>query len=271
MATGLLPVSPQGANVDSGFYAACAGLRAQSQALEVAGHNLANLNTAGFRGQQTTFQSLVAASGPTVPNGLSNVLKSVLNSATNNFGVLEGTHLDMTAGSLQPTGNPLDVGIEGSGFFAIWTARGTRYTRNGSFQISSSGQLVTAAGDLVLGDPALKDKGGISIPAGAVAIASDGTLSVNGAVAGSLQLVEFSAGTKLTSEGGTLIAAPEGSAKPAQQSALKQGALEASNVNSISSVVTLIGVERQAEMLQRAMSLFDTEFNHIAATDLAKV
>ena len=249
--------------MDSGFYAACAGLRAQSQALEVAGHNLANLNTAGFRGQQTTFQSLVAASGPTVPN--------MLNLATNNFGVLEGTHLDTTAGSLQPTGNPLDVGIEGSGFFAIWTARGTRYTRNGSFQVSSSGQLVTAAGDLVLGDPALKDKGGISVPAGAVSIASDGTLSVNGAVAGSLQLVEFVAGTKLTSEGGTLIAAPEGSAMPAQQSALKQGALEASNVNSISSVVTLIGVQRQAEMLQRALSLFDTEFNHIAATDLAKV
>ena len=249
--------------MDSGFYAACAGLRAQSQALEVAGHNLANLNTAGFRGQQTTFQSLMAVSRPTVPN--------VLNLATNNFGVLEGTHLDMTAGSLQPTGNPLDVGIEGSGFFAIWTARGTRYTRNGSFQVSSSGQLVTAAGDLVLGNPALKDKGGISIPAGAVSIASDGTLSVNGAVAGSLQLVEFPAGTKLTSEGGTLIAAPEGSAKPAQQSALKQGALEASNVNSINSVVTLIGVERQAEMLQRALSLFDTEFNHIAATDLAKV
>jgi flagellar basal-body rod protein FlgF/flagellar basal-body rod protein FlgG len=249
--------------VDSGFYAACAGLRAQSQALEVAGHNLANLNTAGFRGQQTTFQSLMAVSGPTVPN--------VLNLATNNFGVLEGTHLDTTAGSLQPTGNPLDVGIEGSGFFAIWTARGTRYTRNGSFQVSSSGQLVTAAGDLVLGDPALKDKGGISVPAGAVSIASDGTLSVNGAVAGSLQLVEFAAGTKLTSEGGTLIAAPEGSAMPAQQSALKQGALEASNVNSISSVVTLIGLQRQAEMLQRALSLFDTEFNHIAATDLAKV
>jgi flagellar basal-body rod protein FlgF/flagellar basal-body rod protein FlgG len=195
----------------------------------------------------------------------------VLNLATNNFGVLEGTHLDTTAGSLQPTGNPLDVGIEGSGFFAIWTARGTRYTRNGSFQVSSSGQLVTAAGDLVLGDPALKDKGGISVPAGAVSIASDGTLSVNGAVAGSLQLVEFAAGTKLTSEGGTLIAAPEGSAMPAQQSALKQGALEASNVNSISSVVTLIGLQRQAEMLQRALSLFDTEFNHIAATDLAKV
>jgi flagellar basal-body rod protein FlgF len=257
--------------VDSGFYAACAGLQAQSQALEVAAHNLANLNTAGFRGQQTTFQSLVASSRPTVPNVLNNVLNSVLNSATNNFGVLEGTHLDLTAGNLVATGNPLDVGIEGGGFFAIQTALGTRYTRNGSFQVSSSGQLVTAAGDLVLGNLALKDKGGITVPAGVISIASDGTLSVNGAVAGSIQLVEFAPGTKLTSEGETLIAAPEGSAKPAQQSSLKQGALESSNVNSISSVVTLIGVQRQAEMLQRCMSLFDTEFNHIASTDLAKV
>ncbi len=245
--------------MDSGFYAACAGLRAQSQALEVAAHNLANLNTAGFRGQQTTFQSLMAVSRPTVPN--------VLNLATNNFGVLEGTHLDMTAGNLEATGNPLDVGIEGDGFFVIQAKGGTRYTRNGSFQVSSSGQLVTAAGDPVLGA-----NGAISVPTGAVSIASDGTLSVNGAVAGSIRLAEFAPGTTLTSEGETLIAAaPEGSAKPAQQSTLRQGALESSNVNSISSVVTLLGVQRQAEMLQRAMSLFDTEFNRIASIDLAKV
>lgn len=262
--------------MDSGFYAACAGLRAQSQALEVSAHNLANLNTAGFRGQQTTFQSLVAASRPGVPSALGGVLSStvinnVLNSATNNFGVLEGSHLDMTAGNLQATGNPLDVGIEGGGFFAIQTAQGTRYTRNGSFQVSSGGQLVTAAGDLVLGDLAMKDKGGINVPAGAVSIASDGTLSVNGAVAGSIQLVQFDPGTQLTSEGGTLIAAPAGSAKPMLQPTLRQGTLESSNVNSISSVVTLIGVQRQAEMLQRAMSLFDTEFNRIATSDLPKV
>ncbi|MGB7151162.1 MAG: flagellar basal-body rod protein FlgF [Terriglobales bacterium] len=252
-----------GANVDSGFYAACAGLRSQSEALEVSGHNLANLNTAGFRGEQTTFQSLVAASRPTVPN--------VLNLATNNFGVLEGTHLDLTAGNLEKTGNPLDVAIEGSGFFAIQTARGTRYTRNGSFQVSSAGQLVTQAGDLVLSNFKLKEKGAISVPAGVVSIEPDGTLSVNGAVAGNIQLVDFAPGTPLTPEGGSVLAAPEGSAQPTQQSQLKQGALESSNVNPITSVVTLIGVQREAEMLQRCMSLFDTEFNHIASTDLAKV
>ena len=267
MAIGLLPIQPQGANVDSGFYAACAGLKAQSQALEVVAHNLANLNTAGFHGDQATFQSLLAVSRPAAPNVLSNVL----NSATNNFGVLEGTHMDMTAGNLETTGNPLDVGIEGSGFFVIQTARGTRYTRNGSFQVSNSGVLVTKAGDPVLGDPALGAKGVINVPAGPVSIASDGTLSVKGAVAGSIGLVEFAPGTKLTPEGESLLAAPEASAKPSTKPALRQGVIETSNVNSISSVVTLIGVQRQAEMLQRAMTLFDNEFNRIASTDLAKV
>src|ERR1035438_5714593 len=259
-------------NVDSGFYASCAELRAQSQALEVAAHNLANLNTTGFRGQQTTFRSILAASSSAGPNGLSYVANSVLNRATNNFGVLEGTHTDMTAGNLVSTGNPLDVAIEGSGFFAIRTAAGTQYTRNGSFQVSSGGRLVTATGDLVLSNPALKDKDpGINVPAGPVSIASDGTVSVNGAVAGTIGLVDFAPGTQLTSEGGTLMSAPEGSAKVALQSQMKQGALESSNVNSIGAVVTLIGVQRQADMLQRCMSLFDTEFSQIASTQLAKV
>jgi flagellar basal-body rod protein FlgF len=248
--------------VDSGFYAACAGLRAQSQALEVAAHNLANLNTAGFRGQRTTFESQLAVSSPMVSKGFD----SALNLAANNFGVLQGTHLDLTPGNLQATGNPLDVGIEGSGFFTIQTAGGTRYTRNGSFQVSSSGQLVTSAGDPVLGT-----NGPITVPAGAITIAPDGTISVKGAIAGSIRLTEFAPGADLTAEGGTLIAAPEGSGKPAQQSTLKQGVLESSNVNSIDSVVTLIGVQREAETLQRAMSLFDSEFNHIASTELAKV
>jgi flagellar basal-body rod protein FlgF/flagellar basal-body rod protein FlgG len=253
--------------MDSAFYASCAGLRAQSQALEVLGHNLANLNTVGFRGQETTFESLLAVSGPTTGN----VLNNVLNKAANNFGVLEGTRLDTTAGNLSATGNPLDLAIEGSGYFAIQTEGGTRYTRNGSFQMSSTGQLVTAAGDAVLSDPARGANATIRIPAGPVTIAPDGTISVNGAVAGKIELVEFAPGTPLVSEGGTLLAAPEGSAVAAQQSMLKQGSLESSNVNSITAVVQLIGVQRQAEMMQRAMTLIDTEFNHIASSDLAKV
>ena len=244
--------------MDSGFYAACAGLRAQSQALEVAAHNLANVNTPGFRGEQTTFQSLLATARPVVANALT--------LATNSYGVLEGTRLDLSAGNLTSTGNPLDVGIEGKGFFVVKTARGTRYTRNGSFQVSSKGVLVTAAGDPVLGDTGI-----IRIPEGAAAISSDGTVSVNGAVAGHIRLVDFPLGTKIASEGGTLLSAPAASERPAQQASLRESMLESSNVNAIGSMVTLIGVQRQAEMLGRALSFFDTEFNHIAASELAKV
>ncbi len=244
--------------MDSGFYAACAGLRAQSQALEVAAHNLANLNTTGFRGQQTSFQTLLAIARPVVSN--------VLNLAINNFGVLEGTHLDLGAGSLENTGNPLDAGIEGNGFFAIQTPQGTRYTRNGSFRVAPTGELVTATGNPVLGED-----GAIRVPAGAVSISSDGTLSVNSAVAGKIRLVEFTPGTKLASEGQSLLSAPNGSERPATQTSLRPGALESSNVNAVGAMMTLISVQREAEMMQRALSLFHTEFNRIAANDVPRV
>ncbi|MFY9561133.1 MAG: flagellar basal-body rod protein FlgF [Terriglobales bacterium] len=244
--------------MDSGFYASCAGLRAQSQALEVAAHNLANLSTTGFRGQQPSFQTLLAIARPVVSN--------VLNLATNNFGVLEGTHLDLAAGNLETTGNPLDLGIEGSGFFAIQTPQGTRYTRDGSFRIARTGELVTASGHPVLGE-----NGVIRVPSGATSISSDGALSVNGAVAGKIRLVEFAPGTKLVSEGEALLSAPAGSERPARQTSVRQGVLESSNVNPISAVMTLIGVQREAEMMQRALSMFHSEFNRIAANDLPRV
>jgi flagellar basal-body rod protein FlgF len=244
--------------VDSGFYAACAGLRAQSQALEVAAHNLANLNTAGFRGQQTAFQSLLALARPATAN--------VLNQTINNYGVLEGSHLDRSTGNLENTGNPLDLGIEGDGFFTIQTALGTRYTRNGSFKVSPSGELVTANSDPVLGET-----GVIRVPPGAVAISPDGTISVKGAVAGRVRFTEFSPDTAMTSEGQTLLAAPEGSARPAHHTSVQQGAIESSNVNAIGATVNLIGVQRQAEMMQRTLSIFYTEFNRIATGDLPRI
>ncbi len=244
--------------VDSGFYAACAGLKAQSQALDVAAHNLANLSTTGFRGQQASFQSMLAIARPVVPN--------VLNLATNNFGVLQGTHLDLSAGNLENTGNPLDLALEGSGFFAIQTPQGTRYTRNGSFQVSRTGELTTAAGNPVLGD-----SGVVRVPAGAVSISSDGTLSVNSAVAGKIRLVEFAPETNLVSEGQALLRAPADSERAARQTSVKPGAIESSNVSPINGMMILIGVQREAEMMQRVLSLFHTEFNRIAANDLPRV
>jgi flagellar basal-body rod protein FlgF len=245
--------------LDSGFYAACAGLKAKTQALEIVANNLANITTNGYRAHDTTFRSLLA--------GTSRASGNPLNRAVNDFGVLGGSRIDLRAGNLETTGNPLDLALEGDGFFAVQRGSETLYTRNGNFRISATGQLVTSGGDPVLGE-----QGPISLPSGKVSVGSDGTLSIDGAVAGKLRLAAFKTGTDLVAAGAAYYAAPKGAAvSVASDNAVRQGMLESANVNPVSGVVSLIAVQREAEMLQRALGMYYTEFDHIAATDLARV
>jgi flagellar basal-body rod protein FlgF len=244
--------------MDSGYYAACAGLAAQTQALDLVAHNLANLATTGYRGQQTTFRSLLAGTGTVSANPL--------NVAVNNFGVLSGSHLDLSSGSLAPTGNPLDVAVAGSGFFTVQSAQGALYTRDGSFHINPTGQLVTSEGNAVLGE-----QGPVTLPSGNAAISSDGTISVNGEVVDKLRLAEFSQGTNLTAVGNATYSAPSGSELVAAESSVHQGMLEGSNVSPTEGVVQLITVQRNTEMLARALSAIDGQLNQIAVQDLPKV
>jgi flagellar basal-body rod protein FlgF len=244
--------------MDSGFYAACTALVSRTQALDTIANNLANASTVGFRAEHNVFSSVLASTG--------NVPDSALNQAVNTYGVLGGNALDQSQGALQKTGNQLDLGIEGPGYFVVQTADGPMYTRNGAFQVSSKGQLVTASGDAVMGD-----QGVITMLPGPVSISADGTISSNGAVAGKLRVVEFPAGTELTSMGSTYYSAPARTAAPATNSYLRQGMLESSNVNPIASMVELITAQRSAEMAQRALGLFNNEMDKTATQDLPKV
>ena len=133
--------------MDSGFYAACTGLAAQTQALDVIAENLANTSTAAYKARQATFQTLLAQN-QLAPG-------SVLNQAVNNYSILGATPQNWQQGNLERTGNELDLALEGQGLFAVQTASGIRYTRDGNFKVSSTNQLVTANGDPVLGDPVL--------------------------------------------------------------------------------------------------------------------
>jgi flagellar basal-body rod protein FlgF len=242
----------------SGYYAACAGFAAQTQALELVANNLANLSTAGYRGEQATFRSLVAGGGAVSGNPL--------NAAINDFGVLSGSRVDMASGSLVGTGNPLDMAIAGAGFFMVKSPQGIVYTRNGGFHVTPSGQLMTTQGDPVLGE-----QGPISMPNGAVAVSSDGTISVDGAVVEKFRLAEFSPSTSLEALGNAMYGAPLGSALPAASSTVRQGMIEDSNVSPVEGVVQLISIQRNAEMMQRALTLFDSQFNQTAAQDLPRV
>jgi flagellar basal-body rod protein FlgF len=244
--------------MDSGYYAAATALVSRTQELDTIANNLANASTVGFRAQENIFSSVLADA--------SNVSGSSLNQAINNYGILSGTTLDLSQGALQKTGNDLDMAIQGPGYFVVQTANGPEYTRNGSFQVSARGQLVTDTGDAVMGD-----KGVITMVPGPVSISADGTISSNGAVTGKLRIVEFPHGTKLTSAGGTYYAAPAKTAVPATKSDVRQGMLESSNVNPILDMVELVTAQRSAEMMQRALSMFNSEIDKTATQDLPKV
>jgi len=245
--------------MDSGYYAAMTGLVARTQALDLAATNLANAQTPGYRAEQEYFRSVLM--GPDAQD-------SQLGRTVNNFGLIGGDRLNLGQGAIQQTGNPLDLAIEGEGFFMVQTPNGPRYTRDGGFHRTPQGQLVTEAGDSVLslaGQP-------IPVPPGQVTVGVDGTLSVAGGVVATLGVFTFPAGAQLTPEGANRYLAPEG-VKPSlsKNAVVHQGAIENANQGVIPGTLNLIMMQRQAEMMQRALTVFHTEFNKIATEDIPKV
>jgi flagellar basal-body rod protein FlgF len=245
--------------MDSGLYAACTALMARTDALDTIANNLANSSTSGFRARHTTFSSVLAGSG--------RPLNSQLNEDTNSYGLLGSSHLDMQTASLEHTGNEMDLGIDGPGFFTVQTANGTAYTRNGALRVSTQGQLVTSLGDAVVGTGGI-----IKIPSGAsVAISTDGTVTANGAVAGKLKLVDFKPSADPQAMGASYYTARSSDVVPSTTSQVRQGMLEGSNVNPVASMMDLIDAQRSAESMRHALSMIDSEIDKTAAQDIPRV
>jgi len=245
--------------MSSGYYAACAGLMTRTDALDTIANNLANVSTPGFRASHNSFSSVLATANDEP--------LSALNQDANEYGYLGATHLDTTQGALVPTGNELDLAIDGAGYFEVQTKGGPVYTRGGNFRVSPQGQLLTPAGDPVLGEGG----GTITVVGEPVSISTDGTISVNGAISGRLGLVEFPAGTQLESLGNSYYKAPLNTVEAATNTKVRQGQLESSNVNPITSVVELITAQHQVESMRRTLSLFSDEMDKTAAQDLPRV
>jgi len=154
------------------------------------------------------------------------------------------------------------------GFFQIQTANGLRYTRDGSFHRARSGQLVTAAGEAVLSAAGKA----ITIPPGEVSVGAEGTISVDGGTVATVGVLTFPAGTELTPEGANRYIAPAGAQTSASTAAtVHQGALESANEDVVQGSLDLIVMQRQAEMMQRALTVFHTEFNKIASEDIPRI
>jgi flagellar basal-body rod protein FlgF len=245
--------------MDSGYYAAMTGLLARAQALDTAAANLANSQTPGYRAEREFFRSELL--GP-------DAMDSQLGQTVNNYGLLGGDRVSLSQGALQQTGNPLDLAIEGEGFFEVQTARGLRFTRDGSFHRSQGGTLVTSAGE-----PVLSATGkAIPVPPGEVSLGADGVLSVAGGAVAVVGVFTFASGTQLKPEGANRYVAPDGSkAVISTNAAIHQGAIESANQDAVQGTLDLLVMQRQAEMMQRALTVFHTEFNKTASEDLPRV
>ena len=249
--------------MNSGFYSAFTGYAARMDALDVLANNLANANTNGFKAQSTFYRSFSDWLAPTAD--------TAMNLAVNQYGVLGGTRLDLSQGTLTMTGNDTDVALQGAGFFAVLTAAGIRYTRDGSFTFDKDGKLVTQHGDAVLSEQPDGHAQAIQVPAGKVTISADGSLSVNGALVAKLRVEDFPAGTALTQEGSSNLAAPDGAGKAAANVSVLQGSLESSNSDAVRTTVQIMDLERTAQAMEKALSIFHNEFNKTAAQDIGRI
>jgi flagellar basal-body rod protein FlgF len=229
--------------------------------LDVISNNIANVNTNGFKADKPLFEEFLA-SGAHEDNftGKDRRVSYVQD---------RGTFRDFSQGALQQTGNPLDVAIAGAGFMVVQAPGGERYTRDGNLQINSTGQLVTAGGDPVLGNsgpivfqPTDHD----------IVVSADGTITVQEGAAhadsirGKLRLVSFTDAQKLIKQSNNLYSGD--GATQDTKSTIQQGFVEKSNVNSVVEMSHMVEVMRTytsiANILQQQSDLHKSAIDKLA-------
>lgn len=212
------------------------------RAMDIVANNVANVNTTGYKRENIAFDTYIMKPTP----------KDVFEFAVDN-----GTYRDAAQGGTYVTGNALDVAILGTGYFSIQTNAGTRYTRGGAFQLNSEGELVTAAGQRVLGDGDQT----ITFPSDTqeIVIASDGTITAKTGAGGTTQVgrlrpVSFKNEQSLIPTGDSLYMSTE-TPEPDDSSRLIQGSIEQSNVQAITEMTRMIEVSRSYQMVVRLLEM----------------
>lgn len=244
-----------------------AGMRVQQARVDVLTNNLANADTPGFRRVLASFD--VRPDGPDQPARPrpGDPPLPQMGEGRGTVGMVGArTGLDLRPGAVRHTGNPLDVALAGEGFFAVRTAEGERYTRNGSFSLSPEGRLQTLGGEVVLGDG-----GPLEIPPGQLEVGADGSLRVDGEEVGKLKVVRVE-GELRPGAGQLLELAPGAQARPLpdEERRVMGQHLEGSNANPVRELVALIQAHRLFEAGQRVLSTTDDSLGR-TVNDLGRV
>jgi flagellar basal-body rod protein FlgF len=232
------------------IHTAGSGMVPMMTKLEVIANNLANMNTTGFKGDGV-FMKLVKDAALKNAQSDGNYAETQVEPTT-----------DFTNGSLEPTNNPLDVAVEGSGFFVVDTAGGQRFTRNGNFTMTPDGTLVTQQGHPVEGI-----NGRIQIPDpqnlahAQIVVTEAGEVVVDNKQIGRLRIVDVEDPRVLKKEDSSMFVAPVGT--PVQEmreenTRIRQGYLEGSNVNGLEEMIAMVELVRNFESNQRVVQTQDS-------------
>lgn len=233
-----------------GLYSSALGMLALTNKQDVITNNLANASTTGYRRDYisiTSFpEALVYAQDR---HSASKYAQTAVGWLSTGVGIGRTGYINSN-GAVKQTGATFDLALSGDGFFAIQTPQGERYTRNGNFAKDSMGRLVTQDGHMVLGE-----KGPITITGDTVIIDPSGRIQVDGKFIDTLKVRSFAGGELEKAGSNAFIAGTEG--KLSQDSLIRQGFLEGSNVDATREIVDMMMTVRAFEANQRILKTQD--------------
>ena len=236
--------------MQSNFYVGLSGQLAIEKRLQTVANNIANMNTAGFRADGVTFESVLSTTGAEPVS----------------FSTPGETFISRRAGEVTKTDNPLDVAVQGDAWLGIQTPQGVAYTHDGRMKISATGELKTVNNDAVL------DAGGAPLSldpnAGAPVIAGDGMITQGGRQVGAIGLFSIGADAKLT-RAGTSAVIPDKAATPILDfttAGVAQGFVEGSNVNPVLEMAKLIQIQHDLESVTQMNTAADTTMQDAVKT-----
>ncbi len=255
--------------MNRGIYPILSGALAHERRMQVFANNMANVNTAGFKQDEQAFRAIFPRYHAVVPIG-SKTMGLAQQIMARPFGPTErvfvAPHQIKTTfepGRIRLTGNPLDIAIQGPGFFEVNTPQGIRYSRNGMFSLDRERRLVNG-----LGYPVMGTKGEIKIPPGKLEITTQGDIKVDDKSVATIKVMEFHKDEMPQKSSDGLFSSDKG--KLAKTPQLQVGHIEESNVNSIGEMVKMIQGMRNYESTQKLIQTLD-HMADVAIQDVGRV